>query len=527
MINMAANDQNQFCEIMTFTATDRPALSLVLPTMGKGQNLFRCLDSIVHNAPASLLSSAEIVVFINADPIAEVNYARVDAYLDEIRHRFASMKVVRSERFELTAEESAFAASAHATGKFLWIVGDARIFLPEGLVRLDAWLKDPTAPAAFFNTVWYNSDGFTNGQPSIHIAAGSHIMTYKQFVMHTGINFMATAMGAWVYERQYLDREKWTHIIKNCGPHFSHVATLLAAMGETPVYCCSTFLYINESKAYHSGDASEWVRYSKLAGTYRFYAWSLGLVRQFDYLIQQSAYTYADVRRSMCSEGRLLRRQVDEIYMHLLAQLRYGWANANEKIKQSEFDEIINFLSRSCPEKAVVNGLLKDLYNNSTSLTDKQFMAKFMVINEANQIDNFDLRLPSLIVDQVGDQYIRLHPKGYIASPVNDNSDFMLGYKLLDALSDGSRWSSTLNGNSGITRWRIMTESEFLAFVSKRSVKRIGDLFPVGTDRGRSQSRSKRFTSRMVTRFYRSRITYRLVAMLPDHVKKKLKSMLM
>jgi hypothetical protein len=512
---------------MTFTATDCPALSLVLPTMGKGRNLFRCLDSIIDNAPASLLASAEIVVFINADPLVQVNYARVDAYLEGIKHRFASMKVVRSDRFELTAEESAFAASAHATGKFLWIVGDARIFLPEGLARLDAWLKNPTTPAAFFNTVWYNSDGFTNGQPSIHISAGEHIMTYKQFVMHTGINFMATAMGAWIYERHYLDREKWAHIIKNCGPHFSHVAALLAAMGETQVHCCSTFLYINESKAYHSGDASEWVRYSRLAGTYRFYAWSLGLVRQFEYLIQQSAYSYADVRRSMCSEGRLLRRQVDEIYMHLLAQLRYGWANANERLNQSEFDEIINFLSRSCPEKAVVNGLLKDIYATSGSLTDKQFMAKFMVINEANQIDNFDLKLPSLIVDQVGDQYIRLHPKGYIASPVSDNSDFMLGYKLLDALSDSGRWSTTISGAAGVTKWRILTESEFQTFTAKKSVKRLGDLFPVANVHERPRSLSRKVTSRMVTRFYRSRVTYRLVAMLPDHLKKKLRSMLM
>lgn len=512
---------------MTVNSVDCPELSLVLPTTGKERNLFRCLDSLVHNAPASLLALAELVVFINADPIAEVNYDRIDAYLEKIKSKFESLKVVRADRFELTAEESAFAASANATGKFIWIVGDARIFLPEGLIRLDEWLKKPTAPAAFFNTVWYDQGGFTNGQPSIHIGAGEHVMSYKQFVMHTGINFMATAMGAWVYERHYLDRDKWAHIIKNCGPHFSHVATLLAAMGETPVQCYTTFLYINESKAYHTGDASEWVRYSKLAGTYRFYAWSLGLVRQFDYLIQKGAYSYSDVRRSMCSEGRLLRRQIDEIYMHLLAQLRYGWANVHEKLKQSEFDEIINFLYRSCPEKAVVNGLLKELYTQSASFSDKQFMAKFSVINEANQVDNFDLKLSSLIVDQVGDQYIRLHPKGYIASPVNDNGDFMLGYKLLDAVPDESRRSSFMAGPQGVTRWRILSESEFLAFTSKKIVRRIDDLFPVSTLRGGPPSLSRKITSRLVVKFYRSRLTYRLVSLLPDNVKKKLKSALM
>ncbi|WP_146010166.1 hypothetical protein [Burkholderia sp. WAC0059] len=501
-----------------------PLLSIVVPTMGKGGNLYRCLDSIVHHAPGDFLKSAELIVFINADPVAAVNYARIESYLQKIQDRFESLKIVRAQQFELTAEESALAASGHASGEFLWIVGDARIFLPEGLAELARWVQNPTAPAVFFNTIWYNRAGVTNGRPSIHIAAGRHFMTYKQFVMHTGINFMATAMGAWVYERRFLDREKWHHIIENCGPHFSHVATLLATMGESIVHCQTTFLYINESKDYHAGDDSEWVRYSRLSNTYRFYAWTLGLVRQFNYLVSQGVYQYSDIRRSMCSEGPLLRRQVDEIYIHALAQLRYGWANQAECFKPAEFDEIIEFMSRTCPEKAIVNELIRHIYTQSQSMSDKEFMAYFSVINEANQADNLELKLASLIVDQIGDYYIRLHPKGYIASPVGDSKNFTVGYKLLDAVP---RCPDVDVRQPKSVRWMILDEEGLRSFSLKKAVRNVGDLFPLDVTPVVKRSRYKAWAANIVVRLYRSRFTYRIVNLLPTEVKKKLKAVLM
>lgn len=510
---------------MTTESARMPLLSIVVPTLATGHNLYRCLDSMVNNSPERLLKSAELIVFINADPTANVKQNDVEQYLKKIKSRFESLTIVRSDRFYWTAEESALAASTHANGKFLWVVGDARIFVPEGLIELDRWVQNPTAPAAYFNSIWYDRNGISYGQPSTHIGAGEHIMSYKQFVMHAGLNFMPTAMGAWVYERHFLDQEKWSHVINHCGPHFSHVTTLLATMGETPVHCHTTFIYVAESKVYHAGDDSEWVRYSRLSDTYRFYAWTLGLVRQFEYLVAQGAYRYEDIRRSMCCEGPVLRRQVDEIYIHLLGQLRYGWADRKEKLQQSEFDEIINFLYRACPEKAITNGLIQNLYAQSDSLSSKQFTAKWSVINAALHLDHRDLKFASLIVAQVRDYYIRLHPKGYIASPVRDGENFMGGYRLLDAAPQSN--SNVLEQFLRRNRWAVLDESGLRSFAPKTPPLNTQDLFPVNTLPSVPRSKLRILTSRMVTKLYRLRLTYRVVNTLPAGIKKKLKSILM
>ncbi|MCX4159964.1 MULTISPECIES: hypothetical protein [Paraburkholderia] len=490
-----------------------PLISLIIPTTGKEKNLFRCLHSLINHAPPTMLERAEVVVFLNPDPLSPIDYSRIESRLETIRARFLTLKIVRSERFELTAEESAYSASAYAEGDFIWLVGDKRIFLPEGLRRLASWLEKPTAPAAYFNSSWIDQNGKTNSHPSTHMLANQGLMPYKQFVMSTGINFIATGMGTWIFERKRMDRTIWKHLIDNCGPHFSHVTTTLATLhGETMQYF-STFLSQIESKAYHTGDDSEWRRYSSLAKTYRFYAWTFGLIRQFNFLIDRGAYDHADVRRSMCSEGTLLRRQVDELYSHLVAQIRYGWFKKEEKMTSDEFDEAYDFLCRTCPEKAIANEMLRELYLGCETLKEKEFVNKLELIFQAIGVDNLALRFGSLVVNQMGDRFIRLHPRGYVVSDVKDNENFLLAYKLIDAPAIGPAWE-------------ILSQEEIDTYQLTDITKRLGDIYPVHVMPGAPQGFLRNLTRSMVVRFYRHRIAFKIAAALPGKWKSRLKARL-
>ncbi|GLZ19680.1 hypothetical protein Bpla01_32100 [Burkholderia plantarii] len=468
---------------------------------------------MVNNAPKPLLEKAELIVFLNADPIAPIDYSHVENRLERIQALFHSMKVVRSERFELTAEESAHSASAHAQGKYIWLAGDKRIFLPEGLRMLAKWLEAPTTPAAYFNSSWIDQTGKTNNYPSTHMLANHAAMPYKLFVMSTGINFIATGMGAWIFERRCLDRAVWKEIIVTCGPHFSHVTTALAMLDGEDVQYFSMYLVQIESKAYHAGDDSEWARYSKLAKTYRYYAWTFGLIRQFNYLIAKGVYDHGDVRRSMCSEGTLLRRQVDEIYSHIVAQIRFGWFKKLERITQTEFDEVYDFLCRVCPEKAILNDMIKELYVGCNSLRGRDFTDKIGLVLDAIGIDSLALRFGTLIVSQLGDSFVRLHPRGFIVSRVSDNDNFMLAYKLIDApaISD---------------HWQILTQKEMDEFVLVEPVDSLSHVYPISITPAQPTSALRKLTHRVVVYLYRSRLTYAVVNMAPGAMKRKLRAML-
>jgi len=444
----------------------QPRLSLVVPTMGKNNITLRLFDTLVTGAAPGLLAQTELIVFLNADPRTKVDVSAIEKCLETHRHRFLSCRFVRADKFHLTAEESAYAAVAYATGEYLWIAGDKRIFLPEGLAQLAAYLEAPQTPCAYFNSVWQTSDGYTNVHPSTHFSKSIATMPYKTFVQGNGINFIATSMGAWVFRRELLDRDVWAHIIKNCGPHFSHVATLLKTLGKTEILYHAVYLYISEAKAYHDGDANEWSDYSKLAGTYRYYAWTFGLVRQFQYLIDQGSYSYADIRRSMCSEGIQLSRQIDEIYNHFILQIQVGWLIDKERVTQGEFGEILTFLSRVCPERGIVNGMMRRLYAASLDKKVSDFVLDVREVQRAVAMDHQELRFATLVVGQVGDCFIRLHPRGYLLSRVRDNEDFMLAYKLADPPAQHKRWT-------------IISDSELARLRYETKAKHIGALFPV------------------------------------------------
>jgi hypothetical protein len=443
-----------------------PRLSLVVPTMGKQGGVLRMLDSIVYQAPASLLMATELIVFLNADPETKIDVGTIEEYLQKHGGVFYSTQFIRAEKFHLTAEESAFAAVLYSTGDYLWIVGDKRIFLPEGLAQLDKYIKMPATPCAYFNSVWYDSDGHSNAQASTHFSKNITTISYKAFVQGNGINYMATNMGTWVFQKQFLDPSIWGHIIAKCGPHFSHVATLLATMGQADVTCHATFLAILESKAYHAGNDNEWARYAKLANTYRYYAWTFGLARQLRYLVEQGIYSYIDVRRSMCSEGTTLTRQVDEIYRPLISQIWLGWLLEKERITQNEFDEIHLFLVQTCPERAVANGMLRRIYEESKNKTSQNFVKNLLTTQRAIDLDHCELRFSSMIIGQIGDKFIRLHPRGFLLSKVKDNCNFMLAYKLADA---------PLN----VKNWRIIGDSELASLECEAHIQDIGALFPV------------------------------------------------
>lgn len=501
--------------------SQKKTISLVLPTTGKKNNLSQCLNSIIFNAPVSLLSRIELIVFLNPDPKYPIDNHELDAYLNSVKDFFKSFLMIKSEKFELSAEESAFFASAHATGDYVWLVGDKRIFLPEGLIQLEAWLDQPTAAGLYFNSVWFDHKGLTNAHAATHFTKMREFISYKSYVMQFGLNLMATNMGVWIIERRYLDRNIWREVIEHCGPHFSHVTTLLTTLKETQIACFATFLCQLEYKAYHSGDNSEWTRYAALAKKYRYYPWTFGLVRQFNYLIQKGIYSFADLRRSMCSESGLLRRQGDEIYSHLLAQLRLGWANPNERLSAEEFNEIMTLLNRAFPEKCIANKLINQLFNQYQSLSDKNFIQDFESIARACDIDHRPLRFGSLVIGQVGNQFIRLHPCGYLFSDLNDNTDFMLAYKVVNPFVSFDAFNSS-------KKWRILSQFDFDNFDLTIIPPSLESLFPVFLDLTKQAplTRMKKIRSKIVTMLYHKKIIFKLVALLPGNIKQKLKEKL-
>jgi hypothetical protein len=511
------SDENGDAGLAAMTGKIVPKVSLVLPTTGNEASVRRALGCVTGFGSERLLRGIELIVFLNVKDDPAKDYSGIERYVESLRPLVHSAKVVRTGRYYISAEESALNGVKHATGELLWIVGDKRIFTPEGLTAIDAFVHERPAPCAYFNSVWFTNLGFSNAHASTHMASPRALLPYKQWVMRHGFNFMATSMGAWIYERQLMDLGVWKEIIDTCGAHFSHVTAMLYGIREKNVMAHSVFAIQAEAKAYHDGDTSEWNRYADLAGTYLYYPWTFGIVRQFQFLIDRGVYRYDDLRRSMCSEAMTLRRQVDEIYNHFFVQIRLGRSNLRERLSAEQCEEIVGFLDRVCPEKVILNRLLRDFHAGAETDDFKIFDDKSAHIGDACSLDWKQVKLSSLIVGQVGSSFVRLHPSGYLLSKVTDNEHFLLAYKLLDPPATSIHWT--------------LTDGDILS-VSNNTVaqpRAWSDLYPPSVERrtGTPDSARRRRVRQVVSALYRHEWVARRVSAMPRSLKVRLRAWFM
>jgi hypothetical protein len=420
-----------------------PILSLVLPTTGNRQAVERCLGSVTRHASKKLLRHSELIVYLNYRDDLKPDIVEIRAYCVELERVFGSVSFLISPEFQGTAEESALAASRHASGKYLWICGDRRIFLPEGIAKLEQFVLAGVSDCAYFNSIWFDRQGKSSGQYSTFFYMPQVEMSYAAFVQHNGVNFIATGFGAWVIRRELLHLDVWREIIVRGGPHFSHVFFYLDQIGSRTIKCFSIFLFVLEAKIYHSGDGSEWDRYAKVHSSYRFFPWTLGLVRKYRVLFERGTFTPQRVRRSMCCERTILTRQIDEILRNLVNQLALAISTRDERLSLAEFNEILSFCKEVAPESLIVCDFLVALFEQIQSPTSsiKEKRATLRMLATAVNQDGETTPLFTNIVAQVGNYYVRLHPAGYLYSAIDDMQRFLWAYRLLGGPVCCSDWA--------------------------------------------------------------------------------------
>jgi len=128
-----------------------------------------------------LLRNIELIIFVNIDPKTPVNLKNIENFTGGLQEVFYSVRIIVANKFYLTAEESALAAIEYASGKYLWISGDKRVFLPEGLTRLETFVTEGHEPCAYFNSTWVDNTGRTSGYQSTYFSSSSCLVSYKEF----------------------------------------------------------------------------------------------------------------------------------------------------------------------------------------------------------------------------------------------------------------------------------------------------------------------------------------------------------
>jgi hypothetical protein len=485
-------------------------LGIVIPTTGNLRTLSRCINSIVESQENYLLTNSTFYIFYNKSDLNKQSIKSEVAQLFE-KFPYIDWEIRVSEKFFLTAEESGLEATRGVTTEYIFLVGDKRIFLPEGMKVLSNWLENEGSESAYFNSLWGNQDGINFGQVSTIMNSEFETFSYKELVMKMGLNFMPTAMGAWVYKTKFLDSSTWSEVIAEAGGHFSHVTTLLITMGKIDVIAFSTPLFMAEQKNYHTGDVSEWSRYAKLTGNKRYYPWTGGLIKHFKLLIEKEVFTIDDIRKCMCNEIGLPRRQINEILNFLTLQVLLGRKIKSERFSEAEFEDYIDFIRPIIPERKQIIDILSDLFLSKKVSIKNESQSKERILASINQ-DYSKIPFSTLIVSRIKNSFIRLHPNGYLVSTVSDTKCFIDAYRILDSSSSNQNWSIAKSFDDAIK----------LAYDSKNNRPIAMVEAPVTPSLAFAERRKTKL-SRCIFRF---RISYILNDKLPESTIKTIKKIL-
>jgi hypothetical protein len=171
--------------------------------------------------------------------------------------------------------------------------------------------------------------------------------TYRQFLMAAGIWGVGAGISLCVFRRSFIKEEYLSEIMKIKSPIYSHVTLFLRSFQK------GKFIFLNlplvsyrrsdpEAQLKRSGN---WEKYS--ASTERFYRypWTIGFLKQIDYLVNTKSFSISDLNRVLEFDADANRYfLVDSIGMMFLDELENTFfTGKGKKNRMSKSD--IRYLS--------------------------------------------------------------------------------------------------------------------------------------------------------------------------------------
>lgn len=260
-------------EIIKENLGNQPKLSIVIPTRNRKMHIELLLQNL-NELFKGHHDKIQIIVSDNSDlPINFVATA-------------SNVQVIRPECFLPTAEENLFFALTKCTGEFIWPLGDDDVPQREGIEALLEFLDEPKGDWAVFN---YGVIDFTGVLKSLKLLKSTRAQAkflYSDFVSIAGYQTTAACISLTVFRNSLVTTNEIEQVRKFTSLIYSHVALYLLSFGNRPGVFIDTPLvnYRNNRQSTSSRDDT-WVKWSKRNNTPYRHPWTVGLIEQFNYLV--------------------------------------------------------------------------------------------------------------------------------------------------------------------------------------------------------------------------------------------------
>lgn len=307
-------------------------LTILIPTRNRRERIEFQANTILDKIK-SHERSIQVVISDNSDvPLARAN---IDSRIEIIR---------ASKRFH-TFEEHFFWAIKKVDSEFVWVLGDDDEPLSETIDHLMKHLFENDHDIIMFNGLRETK----NRNPSQIIPCSDNQiqMSYRQFLIAAGIWGVGAGISLCVFRRSFIKEKYLSEIIKIKSPIYSHVTLFLRSFKK------GKFIFLNlPLVSYRRSDpeaqlkrSENWEKYSASTQKFYRYPWTVGFLKQIDYLVSTKSFSLSDLNRVLEFDVDGNRYfLVDSVGMMLLDEIENTFfAGKGKKNRMSKSD--IRYLS--------------------------------------------------------------------------------------------------------------------------------------------------------------------------------------
>jgi hypothetical protein len=245
-------------------------LLVIIPTKNEKNNLLE----IVTILDASLKEiDYQIIISSNSNSDLDANLLNLD------------IKVFKTPKLFLTAEEHIFWIIRQVTGEYIWFLGDDDIPIENGVKELAKIINNSDFDCFVFNGLRATAKKYTNIQ--MINSRNAYEGKIQYFYKHIGLLNGPASISLYIVKRDLLE-EKYLNEIENINaPIYSHLTLFVRSFGHGnfAYYPINIINHGRSDKEEGKATTSNWLDYAAKSGNFYNFPWTLGFLRNIHYLI--------------------------------------------------------------------------------------------------------------------------------------------------------------------------------------------------------------------------------------------------
>jgi hypothetical protein len=269
-------------------------LTILIPTRNRPNKLQKQIETLIEITKDLGVDEVQIVVSDNSDESLDLNHFKT------------AIKVVRAKSRFRTFEEHFFWAISQIDSEYIWTLGDDDPPISESFLELIALLRRNSYDILVFNG-WKQR---VNGKKSFVISSDHNCIesSYREFIVSAGYWGVGAGISLHIFRKKFIKPGILKAISDLQSPIYSHVTLFLHSFNQ------ASFMFVNKPLVFYNrsdagardGSKDIWMDYALDKGdTYR-HPWTLGFLKQVEYLNSAGVFSFQDLRVTLeiDEEGR-------------------------------------------------------------------------------------------------------------------------------------------------------------------------------------------------------------------------------